>query len=73
VLALIASLATTSLAVAFLKGSVGIPNASSRYLVALAVTIRFGIPGAILPAVASVLVYRAFAGTLIDPDPPHRG
>ena len=58
ILAVIASVALASLAVAFLEGSVGVPDASSVYLVAVAaIAIRFGIPGAILTAVASVLVY----------------
>ena len=58
ILAVIASVTLASLAVAFLEGSVGVPDASSVYLVAVAaIAIRFGIPGAILTAVASVLVY----------------
>jgi two-component system sensor histidine kinase KdpD len=58
VLAAIAGVALSSIAVAFLEGSVGVPDASSLYLVAVAaIAIRFGIPGAILTAVASVLVY----------------
>ena len=58
ILAVIASVALASLAVAFLEESVGVPDASSVYLVAVAaIAIRFGIPGAILTAVASVLVY----------------
>ncbi len=57
-LAAIAGVTLSSLAVAFLEGSVGVPDASSVYLVAVAaIAIRFGIPGAILTAVASVLVY----------------
>ena len=57
-LAAIAGVALSSIAVAFLEGSVGVPDASSVYLVAVAaIAIRFGIPGAILTAVASVLVY----------------
>jgi len=58
VLAAIAGVALSSIAVAFLEGSVGVPDASSVYLVAVAaIAIRFGIPGAILTAIASVLVY----------------
>jgi len=58
VLAAIAGVALSSIAVAFLEGNVGVPDASSLYLVAVAaIAIRFGIPGAILTAVASVLVY----------------
>ena len=57
-LAAIVGVALSSVAVAFLEGSVGVPDASSVYLVAVAaIAIRFGIPGAILTAVASVLVY----------------
>ena len=57
-LAAIVGVTLTSLAVAFLEGNVGVPDASSLYLVAVAaIAIRFGIPGAILTAVASVLVY----------------
>jgi len=58
ILAVIASVTLASLVVAFLEASVGVPDASSVYLVAVAaIAIRFGIPGAILTAVASVLVY----------------
>jgi two-component system, OmpR family, sensor histidine kinase KdpD len=58
VLATIAGVALSSIAVAFLEGIVGVPDASSVYLVAVAaIAIRFGIPGAILTAVASVVVY----------------
>jgi two-component system, OmpR family, sensor histidine kinase KdpD len=58
VVAAAAAVAVTSLGVAVLETSVGVPNASSLYLVAVAViAIRFGIPGAILAAVTSVLVY----------------
>jgi two-component system sensor histidine kinase KdpD len=57
-LAAAAAVAVTSLAVAVLETTVGVPNASSLYVVAVAaIAIRFGIPGAILAAVASVLVY----------------
>jgi two-component system sensor histidine kinase KdpD len=53
-----AAVAIASLAVAVLESAVGVPNASSLYLVAVAIiALRFGIPGAILTAVASVLVY----------------
>jgi two-component system sensor histidine kinase KdpD len=58
VLAAIAGVTLSSLAVAFLERSVGVPDASSVYLVAVAaIAIRFGIPGAILTALAAVLVY----------------
>jgi len=58
VLAAAAAVAVTSAVVAVLESAVGVPNASSLYLVAVAViALRFGIPGAILTAVASVLVY----------------
>ena len=58
VLAAGAAVAIASLAVAVLESAVGVPNASSLYLVAVAIiALRFGIPGAILTAVASVLVY----------------
>ena len=57
-LAASAGVALSSIAVAFLEERVGVPDASSVYLVAVAaIAIRFGIPGAILTAVASVLVY----------------
>jgi two-component system, OmpR family, sensor histidine kinase KdpD len=53
-----AAVAVASIGVAILESEVGVPNASSLYLVAVAaIAIRFGIPGAILTAVASVLVY----------------
>ena len=56
VLAAIVGVALSSVAVAFLEGRVGVPDASSVYLVAVAaIAIRFGIPGAILTAVASGL------------------
>ncbi|HEU5204322.1 MAG TPA: ATP-binding protein [Candidatus Limnocylindrales bacterium] len=53
-----AAVAGASLVVAVLESAVGVPNASSLYLVAVAIiALRFGIPGAILTAVASVIVY----------------
>ena len=58
ILAAAVAVGVTSVGVAVLESAVGVPNASSLYLVAVAaIAIRFGIPGAILTAVASVLVY----------------
>jgi two-component system sensor histidine kinase KdpD len=58
ILAAAAAVAIASVAVAVLESAVGVPDASSAYLVAVAIiAVRLGIPGAIVTAVASVLVY----------------
>ncbi|HEX4898235.1 MAG TPA: DUF4118 domain-containing protein, partial [Candidatus Limnocylindrales bacterium] len=53
---LAAALAT--LVIAGLEAALGVPNASNVYLVAVAaIAIRYGVAGAALTAVVSVLVY----------------
>ncbi|HEY3524321.1 MAG TPA: DUF4118 domain-containing protein, partial [Candidatus Limnocylindrales bacterium] len=52
------AVAVASVAVEVLEGRLGVENASSVYLVAVAaIAIAFGVPGAIVTALASVLVY----------------
>jgi two-component system sensor histidine kinase KdpD len=70
---LAAALAT--LVIAGLEAALGVPNASNVYLVAVAaIAIRYGVAGASLTAVVSVLVYDVlfteprFALTVSDPD-----
>jgi two-component system sensor histidine kinase KdpD len=54
----VAAVAAASAAVDLLEGTLGVANASSLYLVAVAlIAIAFGVRGAIVTAVASVLVY----------------
>jgi two-component system, OmpR family, sensor histidine kinase KdpD len=58
VLAATVAVAASTAAVWALETAVGVPDASSVYLVGVAaIAIRFGIPGAVLAAVASVLTY----------------
>ncbi|HEU4671584.1 MAG TPA: ATP-binding protein [Candidatus Limnocylindrales bacterium] len=56
--AALVAVALASAAVDLLEGSFGVANASSVYLVAVAlIAIAFGVPGAIVTAIASVVVY----------------
>jgi two-component system, OmpR family, sensor histidine kinase KdpD len=57
-IAVVVGVSSASAAIAVLEGPMGVPDASSVYLVAVAgVAIVVGVGGAILTAVASVLIY----------------
>jgi two-component system sensor histidine kinase KdpD len=74
-LALAAGLTASTLAVAALEETFGIPNASTVYVVAVAaIAILFGVVGAIVAAVLAILVYDflftdpVYTLTVADPD-----
>jgi two-component system sensor histidine kinase KdpD len=59
--AVVLAVTAATLAIAGLESAVGVPNASSLYVVAVAaIAFRFGIPGAVLAAITSVGVYDFF-------------